>query len=100
MWLVLVRKETRRPFGFVGRGLKSGTVSVSLFFESLIVDSVFDAPHFLRSPSSLFSASEAAAEGMTSYLLLSALSSQVPGHTGLSRFESVVACNLCESYSV
>ena len=55
MWLVLVRKETRRLFGFVGRGLKSGTVSVALFFESLIVDSVFDAPNFLRSPSSLFS---------------------------------------------
>ena len=32
MWLVLVRKETRRSFGFVGRGLKSGTVSVALFF--------------------------------------------------------------------
>ena len=56
MWLVLVRKETRRSFGFVGRGLKSGTVSVALFLESLIVDPVFDAPHFLRSPSSLFSA--------------------------------------------
>ena len=28
---------------------------------------------------------------MTSYLLLSALSSQVSGRTGLSRFESVVA---------
>ena len=53
----LVRKETRRPFGFVGRGLKSGTVSVALFFnESLLVESVFDAPHFFRSPSSLFSA--------------------------------------------
>ena len=56
MWLGLVRKETRRPFGFVGRGLKSGTVSVALFLESVIVDFVFDAPHFLRSPSSLFSA--------------------------------------------
>ena len=32
MWLVLVRKATRRSFGFVGRGLKSGTVSVALFF--------------------------------------------------------------------
>ena len=32
MWLVLVRKETRRSFGFVGRGLKSGTVSVAFFF--------------------------------------------------------------------
>ena len=30
MGLVLVRNETRRTFGFVGRGLKSGTVSVSL----------------------------------------------------------------------
>ena len=30
---------------------------------------------------------------MTSYLLLSALSSQVSGRTGLSRFESVVASN-------
>ena len=56
MWLVLVRKETRRPFRFVGRGLKSETVYVALNLESLIVDSVFDAPHFLRSPSSLFSA--------------------------------------------
>ena len=56
MWLVLVRKEIRRSFVFVGRGLKSGTVSVALNFESLIVDSVFDTPHFLRSPSSLFSA--------------------------------------------
>ena len=56
MWLALVRKETRRPFGFVGRGLKSETVPVALNLESLIVDSVFDAPHFLRSPSSLFSA--------------------------------------------
>ena len=56
IWLVLVRKETRRPFRFVGRGLKSGTVSVALFFENLLVDSVFDGPHFLRSPSSLFSA--------------------------------------------
>ena len=55
MWLVLARKETRRSFGFVGRGLKSETVSVALNLESLIVDSVFDAPHFLRSPSSLFS---------------------------------------------
>ena len=45
MWLVLVRKDTRRPFGFVGRGLKSGTVYVGLNFESLIVDSVSDAPH-------------------------------------------------------
>ena len=54
----LVRKETRRPFGFVGRGLKSGTVSVAFFFFflSLLVESVFDAPHFFRSPSSLFSA--------------------------------------------
>ena len=29
MCLVLVSKETRRPFGFVGRGLKSGNVSVA-----------------------------------------------------------------------
>ena len=100
MWLVLVRKETRRPFGIVGRGLKSGTVSVALFFESLIVDSVFDAPPFSGRLRRSSVPSEAAGEGMTSYLLLSALSSQVPGRTGLSRFESVVAYNLSESYSV
>ena len=81
MWLVLVRKETRRPFGFVGRGLKSGTVSVALFFlksisgKNLLVDSVFDAPYFSGRLRRSSVPSEAAGEGMTSYLLLSALSS-------------------------
>ena len=37
--------------------------------------------------------SKVAGEGMTSYPLLSAQSSPVPRHTGLSRFKSVVACN-------
>ena len=56
MWLVSVRKETRRPFGFVGRGLKSGTVSVALFFWKSISGFCVWRALFLRSPSSLFSA--------------------------------------------
>ena len=86
MWLVLVRKETRRSFGFVGCGLKSGTVSVALFFESLLVDSMFDAPYFSGRLRRSSVPSEAAGEGMTSYLLLSAFVFKYPERTGLSRF--------------
>ena len=45
------------------------------FFESLLVDSVFDAPYFSGRLRRSSVPSEAAGEGMTSYLLLSALSS-------------------------
>ena len=55
---------------------------------------MFDAPYFSGRLRRSSVPSEAAGEGMTSYLLLSALSSQeYPERTGLSRFESVVASN-------
>ena len=52
----LVRKEIGGSLDLVGRGRKLGTVAVAFKFESLLVDSVRDTSHFLRSPSSLFSA--------------------------------------------
>ena len=55
MWLVFGQEETGGSLDLVGRGRKLGTVAVAFKFESLIVDSVRDTSHFLRSPSSLFS---------------------------------------------
>ena len=58
------------------------------------MDSVFDAPYFSGRLRRSSVPSEAAGEGMTSYLLLSTLSShKCPKRTGLSRFESVIASN-------
>ena len=62
-------------------------------FESLLVDSMFDAPYFSGRLRRSSVPSEAAGEGMTSYLLLSALALKKPERTGLSRFESVIASN-------
>ena len=54
---------------------------------------MFDAPYFSGRLRRSSVPSEAAGEGMTSYLLLSALALKKPERTGLSRFESVVASN-------
>ena len=55
---------------------------------------MFDAPYFSGRLRRSSVPSEAAGEGMTSYLLSSTLSShKCPERTGLSRFESVVASN-------
>ena len=93
MRLGLVRKETRRPFGFVGRGLKSGNCFYCFKFEGLIVDSVCDTPYSQVAFVALQLPSKVAREGMTSYPVLSAQGSPVPRHTSLSRFKPVVACN-------
>ena len=54
---------------------------------------MFDAPYFSGRLRRSSVPSEAAGEGMTSYLLLSALALKKPERTGLSRFESVFASN-------
>ena len=54
---------------------------------------MFDAPYFSGRFRRSSVPSEAAGEGMTSYLLLSALALKKPERTGLSRFESVFASN-------
>ena len=75
MWLVLVRKETRKLFGFCRTRAEVRNCFCCFIFESLLVDSMFDAPYFSSRLRRSSVPSEAAGEGMTSYLLLSAFRS-------------------------
>ena len=93
MWLVWVRKETRRLFGFVGRGLKSGTVSVALFLKVYLWILCLTRPISQVAFVALQCRLKPQEKAWLRTYCCQLLALEHPERIGLSRFESVVDSN-------